>query len=213
VRRVYQLAEFISGKENITANILHRWIPDSDKFVEHNTSMTFLEEVSRHTGMSDKQIKDALKEKKEVFNWAIKNKLTDLKSMGKIMNLYYTDKEELHSVMKHNKIRRIKEEKKKPVLELKEDLEGENKIEHQAPEKKNPLDVKHETEHKVPEKKNFLGKKKVKKKAKKEKKKKNKKEELVAPKKVEKEPKIQKKDGLESFDRSRFTTAKKEKEI
>jgi archaeal flagellar protein FlaI len=109
VRRVYQLAEFIPGKEKVTANILQRWIPDSDKFVEHNASLTFFEEVSRHTGMSEKQIKETLSKRENIFEWAIKNKLTDLNSVGKIMNLYYTDEDKLDYVMKNNKISEIKD--------------------------------------------------------------------------------------------------------
>jgi archaeal flagellar protein FlaI len=106
-RRVFQLAEFMSGKDNISANVIHRWIPETDKFTEHNKSMTFFDTLSRHTGMAQKDINDNLKNKKAIIEWLIKNNIRDLESIGKVMNTYYTNKEELEKIMRTNKIERI----------------------------------------------------------------------------------------------------------
>ncbi len=107
IRRVFQLAEFIPGKDRVTANILHRWIPEKDEFTSHNRSLSFFDELSRHTGMSEIEINEDIEKKKRILEWMIKNDVSDLNSIGKAMNLYYTNREELMSIMKHNHAEKI----------------------------------------------------------------------------------------------------------
>jgi len=107
VRRVFQLAEFIPGKDRVTANILHRWIPEKDEFTVHNKSMAFFDELSRHTGMSEMEINEDLENKKKTFEWLMKHKIRDLKSIGKLMNYYYTNPEKFREIIKYNQIDKI----------------------------------------------------------------------------------------------------------
>jgi len=109
VRRAFQLAEFIQGKESVTANILYRWIPEKDEFVRHNKSLAFYDELSRNTGMDEKQIEKELKFKKAIFAWLIKHNIRDLQSFGKLMNFYYTDKERLMDIIKNDRVQEIVE--------------------------------------------------------------------------------------------------------
>lgn len=110
-RRVSQLAEYLPGKENVVANLLYRWIPEKDTFTEHNKSLTFFDQLSRNTGMDEKEINKELAYKKSVFDWLIKNNIRDLDSFGKLMNLYYMDKPELDSIIKNNQVNKILEKK------------------------------------------------------------------------------------------------------
>ncbi len=116
VRRTIQLAEFIPGKERVVSNILYRWVPEKDEFVVHNNSMSFFDEISRHTGMSQTDINKNLEEKEEIFEWLIKNKIRDLRSIGKVMNLYYTDRDELNLIMKNNQTERIISHEKNEII-------------------------------------------------------------------------------------------------
>lgn len=106
-RRTFQVAEFMPGKESFTANLLYRWVPEKDEFTIHNKSLSFFDELSRHTGMGQKEIEKDLENKKLIFDWLLKNKIRDLESFGKVMNLYYTDKEKLRSIIKHNRVKEI----------------------------------------------------------------------------------------------------------
>ena len=106
-RRVYQLAEFLPGKEIITANILYRWVPEKDEIVAHNESMAFFDELSRHTGMSQADINKNLAYKQSILIWLLKNKVRNLNSIGKVMNLYYTNPELLASMIKKNEIAKV----------------------------------------------------------------------------------------------------------
>lgn len=121
LRRVFQVAEFIPGKELITSNIIYRWVPDKDEIIKHNDSMIFFDEISRHTGMSQNEINSDLNEKKEVLNWLLKNKIRDLQSFGKVLNLYYNSKDILNLIMKKNDFSKIvskKEDDKKSSEKL-----------------------------------------------------------------------------------------------
>lgn len=112
VRKVFQLAEFISGKENTSANILYRWVPETDSFTQHNQSMSFYDQLTRSTGMSSEMIDKDLQEKVGIIEWLIKNKIRDLESLGKTLNLYYTDKERLTNILQKNAVKDVLVEKK-----------------------------------------------------------------------------------------------------
>ena len=66
--------------------------------------MVFFDEISRHTGLSQEDINKNLENKKTILGWLIKNKLRDLNSFGKVMNLYYNSPEKLQSIIKRNEI-------------------------------------------------------------------------------------------------------------
>ncbi len=93
IRRISQLAEFEAEADTAKANILYRWIPEEDKFVQHSESSRFFEDVSRHTGMSPTDINQDLDEKKRILSWLVKNKIRSLTEFGKVINLYYKNKE------------------------------------------------------------------------------------------------------------------------
>lgn len=100
IRRVMQVAEFEAEKEGARANILYRWISDSDQIVKHSQSLRFFEDVGRNTGMSQTQIEKDLKEKKEILSWLVKNNIRSLEEFGRVMNFYYRDRNYLISAIK-----------------------------------------------------------------------------------------------------------------
>jgi flagellar protein FlaI len=110
IRRILQIAEFESGKDRAEANLIYRWIPEEDKIIEHSESSRFFEDVSRNTGMSSSEINRNLKEKQTVLNWLVKHKIRNLNSFGKVLNLYYTNKEFLLDTIKKNNTKVILED-------------------------------------------------------------------------------------------------------
>ena len=93
IRRVLQVAEFETSDEKATANILYRWVPEEDEIIQHEESSRFFEDLTRNTGFTSSEIKANLKEKKDIINWLIKNNIRELQNMGKVMNLYYSNKD------------------------------------------------------------------------------------------------------------------------
>jgi len=107
LRRISQVAEFETSDESATANIIYRWIPEQDKVVKHSESSRFFEDISRNTGMSQEKLNQNLEEKKQVLLWLIKNKIRDLNDFGRIMNVYYTNRELLLSSIRKNEIKKL----------------------------------------------------------------------------------------------------------
>ena len=107
LRRVSQIAEFESGDNRARVNILYRWIPEEDKLIKHSDNSRFLEDITRNTGMSQKEIEENLEEKKKILSFLIENKLRDLKSIGNAINFYYCDKERLMREISKNNTKEI----------------------------------------------------------------------------------------------------------
>jgi flagellar protein FlaI len=107
VRKALQVAEFESGRSGADANIIYRWVPEGDKFVKHSESSRIFEDLSRMTGLSERELNQNLKKKMEIISWLVKNNIRDLNDFGTVMNVYYTDEQELISAMKKKDIKRI----------------------------------------------------------------------------------------------------------
>ncbi|MBI2452014.1 CpaF family protein [Candidatus Pacearchaeota archaeon] len=93
IRRVLQIAELEASKGGAQANILYRWSPELDKIIKHSESFRFFEDVSRHTGMSQAEIKKDIEEKIKILSWLVAHSVRDMESFGNVMNLYYKNKE------------------------------------------------------------------------------------------------------------------------
>ncbi|MEK6908899.1 MAG: ATPase, T2SS/T4P/T4SS family [Nanoarchaeota archaeon] len=109
IRRILQVAEFDTEGDRATANIIYRWVPEKDQIIEHRESMRFFEDLSRHTGLSEIEIKKELEERKKILDWLIKNNLRSIKEVGNTIELFYQDKPSLTEIMRKNDITKIKE--------------------------------------------------------------------------------------------------------
>ncbi|MBL7100749.1 MAG: CpaF family protein [Nanoarchaeota archaeon] len=107
MRRVMQVGEYIAteegGESTIKPNILYRWKPDKDVIVQHSDSLRLREELSRFTGMTQKEVNIDLKAKERILNWMVKQKLRGIDVVGKIMNSYYTDPKVILDLAEKNK--------------------------------------------------------------------------------------------------------------
>ncbi len=102
MRRVIQVAEFETAGNTARSNILYRWSPDQDKMIKHSESSRFFEDISRNTGLSNKEIENYLEEKKKILSWLIKHSVRKLDDLGKVFNLYYTNKEFLINALERD---------------------------------------------------------------------------------------------------------------
>jgi len=108
IRRVYQVGEFLAGKNQTDSNILYRWMAQKDKILKHNSSQNFMEKLSRNTAMSSSDIEDSLRYRKKILKWMCDNDLRSLKEVGKVMNLYYTNRKELDKIIKEKNLDKLK---------------------------------------------------------------------------------------------------------
>ena len=110
IRRVFQVAEFSANGDRADANLLYRWIPESDNIIKHSESSKFFEDISKNTGMTQAELEKNLEEKKYIINWLIKNNIRSLKNFGKVMNHYYSSKDNLLKEIKQNNVKMFKED-------------------------------------------------------------------------------------------------------
>jgi hypothetical protein len=57
--------------------------------------------------MSEKDLKKDLDDKKKILSFLIENKIRNLNDLGKIMNLYYINKEDLLENISRNDLKKI----------------------------------------------------------------------------------------------------------
>ncbi len=107
IRRILQIAEFEAGKDEARANILYRWVPDEDRLKLHGESSRFFEDIGRHTGLADSELKKDLAEKKRILLWMVKHNIRKLQDFGKILNYYYKNKEFLMNGINREDVRGI----------------------------------------------------------------------------------------------------------
>lgn len=104
VRKVYQIGEYTTSESDIEVtvkpNIIYRWVPSSDQIKPHSNSLRFFEDLSRHTGLSQKEINDDIASKKVILDWMSKHNVRKLEEVGKVMDRYYLDPEELQGLIR-----------------------------------------------------------------------------------------------------------------
>ncbi|MEM5811723.1 MAG: ATPase, T2SS/T4P/T4SS family [Candidatus Aenigmatarchaeota archaeon] len=91
-RRLFQVAEIIAGEKGVRINVFYKWKPAKDIIEKEGEIYRIFEEIRSFTGMSDEEIKDDLEEKEKIIKYFVKNDITDLNKIGKIISIYYIDK-------------------------------------------------------------------------------------------------------------------------
>ncbi len=104
IRRTLELAEVIQGAEgDLGLNYLYRWNPRKDEFLKVKESIRVVEDLNLHTGMTPEEINKDLEQKKKILNWMVKNNITEVDEVGKIMNYYYEEEDILIETVEKDK--------------------------------------------------------------------------------------------------------------
>jgi archaeal flagellar protein FlaI len=106
IRRTYQIGEYVITDEGdrtiVNGNAIYRWKPGEDSFVLHSKSSRFFEDLSRRTGLSDREIDNDLKQKSSILTYLVKHNIRQIHDVGRILNEYYLNQENLLSVVEKN---------------------------------------------------------------------------------------------------------------
>ncbi|MCS7122997.1 MAG: ATPase, T2SS/T4P/T4SS family [Candidatus Aenigmarchaeota archaeon] len=92
-RRLLQVAEIIGGEKGVKVNVFYKWKPAKDIIEKIGDIYRIFEEIRSFTGMSDEEIMEDLAEKEKILRYFVKNDIVDLNKIGKIISIYYTNKE------------------------------------------------------------------------------------------------------------------------
>jgi archaeal flagellar protein FlaI len=108
IRRVLELAEYIpehrGEQDTIKANTLYRWRSTDDSIGKANESIRLLDELGVHTGLNPTEITADLKEKQSILDWLVKQKITGIHKVGKVLSEYYKNKKTVLDWMKQKTI-------------------------------------------------------------------------------------------------------------
>ncbi len=104
IRRVLQIAELIpsSGlkEARIDLNIIFQWIAAEDKIVSLSKSYRVMNDIKLYTGMTEKDIDKDLKDKRDILEWLVKNKVKDINEVGRIISEYYRNPDMVLNIVK-----------------------------------------------------------------------------------------------------------------
>lgn len=96
-RRTYEICSVEQGinEASLDATTIYRWIPRNDSWDKVNEPRKFIEQLNLHTGMTEREITEELGMRSKVLDWMIKQKISDIEDVGRIIGRYYSDKSEL----------------------------------------------------------------------------------------------------------------------
>jgi len=108
LRRVLQVAEFVSktlpnGEISVKPNILFNWKATEDKISKANEPLALKEELSLHTGLYEKEIRQDLKIKENILDWMVKQNIRSIDDVGRVMASYYMDPDMIVGLAEKNK--------------------------------------------------------------------------------------------------------------
>ncbi|MFA4886614.1 MAG: ATPase, T2SS/T4P/T4SS family [Candidatus Nanoarchaeia archaeon] len=107
LRRVSEVGEFLlkdkNGRIVAEPNLLYVWKPATDKIIAQGRSTHLFKELTRTTGMTPKELKRNLAEKKQVLEWMVKNNIREIDEVGMVMKEYYKDPQFIYKVARGNK--------------------------------------------------------------------------------------------------------------
>jgi flagellar protein FlaI len=103
-RKTFEVAEIVPATEGreFQLNYLYRWNSREQKFVKINESTRIFNDLNLHTGMNRDEINKNLKEKEEVLQWMLDNKIENIDEVGKVLEEYYKDDKRVLEIARRN---------------------------------------------------------------------------------------------------------------
>ncbi len=100
-RRTFQIAEVLPKAE---FNVFMQYDTKRDRLGKAGRSKSFFQTLKLFTGMSERELHAEIKEKEQVINYLVKQNVMDVDAVGRIIAEYYTDKRNLMSYVRSNKL-------------------------------------------------------------------------------------------------------------
>ena len=97
IRRTLEIAEITQSGDS---RVIMKYNPKKDVLENVNTSKAFYPMIKELTGYTDKELKEELEEKEKILLNLVKLGVFNVEDVGRIMALYYTDKEEMYNELK-----------------------------------------------------------------------------------------------------------------
>lgn len=110
IRRIYQVGEFVmdrtrksDGSVFIKPNVIYQWDARTDEIKPSIMPVVrVFNELEKHTGLTREELDADLALKKKILDWMVSKNIRKVGEVGKIMNRYYMDKEEVIKLAQKN---------------------------------------------------------------------------------------------------------------
>jgi len=102
IRRSFEIAEFIEEDNKININVIYRWNPSLDQVEKVGESIRLYSTLGLYTGMKPKEITGELETRSKILAFLVKKGVNSVNNVGRIIALYYRDKERLMKVVNSN---------------------------------------------------------------------------------------------------------------
>jgi len=99
IRRVLEVGEVL---KNGKYNILYSWDIKHDVIHERSTSERIYSLLHLYAGLSDKEIREEVEQKKSVLEWMVDKGYIDVNTVGHIISHYYNDEDEILELVRRN---------------------------------------------------------------------------------------------------------------
>jgi flagellar protein FlaI len=93
IRRTLELSEVITGAAGPELNRIYNWKARDDSFQYIKEPHRYMQELNLHTGFSESECNQDLKDKISVLKWMEKNQLEHIEDVGRVMKLFYAEPE------------------------------------------------------------------------------------------------------------------------
>ncbi len=102
-RRTFEVAEILPGENKVDINVVHRWNPRNDKLEKIGEYLRTTNELTMHTGLSNKEILEEMKEKEIILSSMLSQKIYNVNEVGRVIAAYYRRPKEIVELAKNNK--------------------------------------------------------------------------------------------------------------
>ena len=105
IRRTLEISEIVPGigEEKLGMNHIYSWRARTDKFEKLKEPERLYDVLNLHTGMTQKEVNEDLKDRQTILEWMLKNKIYNIDEVGEIMARYYNNPEEVIKESKKSK--------------------------------------------------------------------------------------------------------------
>jgi len=103
-RRAMEVAEIDLDEDaqEVEANVLYEWQSREDEIEKVDNSQSLYDTLKMHTGLTEEEIDENLKEKREILQWMQENDISDVNTVGRVIAEYYSDPERVSSLAAEN---------------------------------------------------------------------------------------------------------------
>jgi len=103
-RRAMEVAEITEKEQGeLEADVIYEWKSKPDEIEKKRESQAIFETLNLHTGMTRKEMRESIEEKKVVLKWMEEKEIDDVDDVGKVIAEYYSNHDNIVEMAENSK--------------------------------------------------------------------------------------------------------------